>query len=104
VQVITLVCFVQAVVLILVGGAVMLGIATAAAGMLARDLKQLSRAVGTRLARTRADAAAKTATRQTAHAGTSGQQPVVVLAMLSDLIAAAGMMGVSGYVAYSVAF
>jgi hypothetical protein len=100
VQLITFVCFVQAVVLILVGAAVMLGILTAAAAMLARDFKHLSHAVRSRLARAQAESAA----RQTASAAPVGQPRVVVVAMISDLLAAAGMVGVSSYVAYSVAF
>jgi hypothetical protein len=100
-ELITLVCLVQALILIVVGSVVMLGLTTAMMKRLAQDVAQLAAVPRMWLCREQGHGAVA---QQSRRVGQEHGPMAAVRALMSDLLAAASLVGLSGYVAWSAAF
>ena len=100
-ELITLVCLVQALILIVVGSVVMLGLTTAIMKRLAREVTQLAAALPMWLCREQGHGAVARPPRRV---GLENGPMGAVHDLLSDLLAAVSLVSLSGYVAWSAAF
>ncbi|HVC97928.1 MAG TPA: hypothetical protein VND64_29930 [Pirellulales bacterium] len=103
-ELVTLVCLAQSLVLIVVGSVVMLGVTTAMVKLLARDATQLAAELRAWQFGERGHGASPGAARRPKGVGQEHGLMGTIRALLSDLLAAASLVSLSGYVAWSVAF
>jgi hypothetical protein len=102
-ELITLVCLAQSLILIVVGSVVMLGVTTAMVKLLARDATQLAAALRTWHCGERGRCVSQVS-RCPVGVGQELGLMGTARALLSDLLAAASLVSLSGYVAWNAAF
>jgi len=101
---ITLVCFAQSLFLIVVGSVVMFGVTTAMVKLLARDATQLVIAFRAWHCGERGRAASLTIARLPNGVGRELGLMRAVRTLLFDLLAAASLVSLTGYIAWNAAF